>query len=206
MLSKTAKLPLLFLREDWTQDPIKPGKLTSDLPLVWEKRVWICGDSFVLIFHWFFFFLFQCYILPDLTQEHAQPPCSDCAPLPRGLSHAAPQQHNEAREHMQCRGLCVRPRPPPRLYHYHRHSGKEEVNEGWHHVAVVWVAAEAGVLQAKSGSANRCRYHTQIVWILSYQYFIFVFFFSKANKTHFMCVLVYILPLEVIQPSKEIQI
>jgi len=96
----------------------------------------------------------QCNVLPDLAQEHAQPPCSERAPLPGGLSHAAPQQHDEARQHLQRGGpLRVRPGPLSRLRRLL--VGEEAVDKGRHHVAAVRVAAEAGLLKAKSGSANR---------------------------------------------------
>lgn len=106
-------------------------------------------------------FLSQRNVLSNLTQEHAEPLSSDRTPLPGGVSHAAPQHYDEARQHLQCGRLCVWPGPPSRLYRHH--SGEEEVYEGRHHVAAVWVAAAAGLLQAQFGSANRYSCHRQKV-------------------------------------------
>ena len=102
-----------------------------------SKRASICGYWQVPIPHHCVCFLRQHYILPDLTQEHAQPPRADRAPLPGGLPHAAPQQHDEARQHLQRGGLRVRPRAPSRLHRHRRGNGEEEVDEGRHHVAAV---------------------------------------------------------------------
>lgn len=84
----------------------------------------------------------QHHIVSDTAQKHAEPPGVLYASLWRWLSQYAQEQHGTAGQHLQYVSVVVWPALGL------LRAGQAALHARWHHVAVVWMAAAAGLHSA----------------------------------------------------------